>query len=200
MKIATFNINNVDKRLENLLDWLAASKPDIVCLQELKTAHAMFPERALKDAGYRAAWRGQKTWNGVAILARGAEPVVTRTELPGDPADTQSRYIEAAVNGVLVASVYAPNGNPQPGAKFTYKLAWLARLARHARALQKAGVPAVPIMGQRRAGPAGEPRRIPEAAQAGLDRRVARHPSRHADVHVLALHAEALCTGQRPAA
>jgi exodeoxyribonuclease-3 len=143
MKIATFNINNVDKRLENLLDWLAASKPDIVCLQELKTAHATFPERALKDAGYRAAWRGQKTWNGVAILARGAEPVVTRTELPGDPADTQSRYIEAAVNGVLVASVYAPNGNPQPGAKFTYKLAWLARLARHARALQKAGVPAV---------------------------------------------------------
>ena len=129
MKIATFNINNVRKRLPNLLAWLRAAKPDVVCLQELKATDARVsrPTRSRK-AGYDAVWRGQKTWNGVAILARGSEPVVTRTELPGDPADTQSRYIEAAVNGVLIASLYAPNGNPQPGPKFDYKLAWMKRL------------------------------------------------------------------------
>ena len=143
MKIATFNINNVNKRLPNLLAWLREAKPDVVCLQELKAAQRDFPERALARAGYASAWVGQKTWNGVAILARDAEPVVTRTSLPGDPADTQSRYIEAAVNGVLIASLYAPNGNPQPGPKFAYKLAWLARLARHAKSLQKSGAPVV---------------------------------------------------------
>jgi exodeoxyribonuclease-3 len=143
MKIATFNINNINRRLTNLLVWLRRSKPDVVCLQELKAAQNDFPERAIRKAGYGVTWRGQKTWNGVAILARDAEPVITRTELPGDPSDTQSRYIEAAVNGILVASIYAPNGNPQPGPKFTYKLAWLGRLARHANALRKAGVPVV---------------------------------------------------------
>ena len=143
MKIATFNVNNVNRRLANLLDWLQTSKPDVACLQELKAAQSDFPETEIRKAGYGVAWRGEKTWNGVAILARGREPVVTRTQLPGDPNDMQSRYIEAAVNGILVASVYAPNGNPQPGPKFTYKLAWLARLARHARALRKAGVPVV---------------------------------------------------------
>src|SRR5689334_5735455 len=143
MKIATFNINNVNKRLPNLLAWLREAKPDVVCLQELKAAQRDFPQAALARAGYASAWVGQKTWNGVAILARGAEPVVTRTSLPGDPADTQSRYIEAAVNGVLIASLYAPNGNPQPGPKFAYKLAWLARLARHAKSLQASGAPVV---------------------------------------------------------
>jgi exodeoxyribonuclease-3 len=112
-------------------------------LQELKAAHRDFPAAAIEKAGYGAIWRGQKTWNGVAILARDAVPVVTRLDLPGDPDDTQSRYIEAAVNGVLIACLYAPNGNPQPGPKFDYKLAWLARLSRHARALLKTGAPIV---------------------------------------------------------
>ena len=143
MKIATFNINNVNKRLPNLLAWLREAKPDVVCLQELKAAQRDFPQEALARAGYASAWVGQKTWNGVAILARDAEPVVTRTSLPGDPADTQSRYLEAAVRGVLIASLYAPNGNPQPGPKFAYKLAWLARLARHAKSLQASGAPVV---------------------------------------------------------
>ena len=143
MKIATFNINNVTKRLANLLAWLRAAKPDVVCLQELKAAESEFPQKAIEQAGYGAAWRGQKSWNGVAILARDAEPVVTRTELPGDAGDTQARYIEAAVNGVIVTSLYAPNGNPQPGPKFNYKLAWLRRLNAHARELHAAGVPVV---------------------------------------------------------
>lgn len=143
MKIATFNINNINKRLPNLLAWLRAAKPDAVCLQELKAADAAFPAAALRRAGYQAVWRGQKSWNGVAILGRGMEPVVTRTELPGDATDTQSRYIEAAVNGILIGCLYLPNGNPQPGPKFAYKLAWFARLIRHARMLHGAGVPVV---------------------------------------------------------
>src|SRR5262245_16623991 len=143
MKIATFNINNVNKRLANLLDWLSAAKPDVVCLQELKAADSEFPTAAIDKAGYGVAFRGQKSWNGVAILARGSEPVVTRTELPGDPSDTQSRYVEAAVNGVLITSLYAPNGNPQPGPKFIYKLAWMRRLEAHAAELFAADVPVV---------------------------------------------------------
>jgi len=141
MKLATFNINNINRRLPNLLGWLAEAKPDVACLQELKAADGEFPVAAIDKAGYGAAWRGQRTWNGVAILARDAEPVVTRTALPGDPGDAQSRYIEAAVNGVLVASLYLPNGNPRPGPKFDYKLAWLARLAGHAAELAAGGVP-----------------------------------------------------------
>jgi exodeoxyribonuclease-3 len=143
MKIATFNINNVNKRLANLLDWLRTFRPDVVCLQELKAADSELPKAALEKEGYGAVWRGQKSWNGVAILARDCEPVVTRTELPGDLADTQARYIEAAVNGVLVTSLYAPNGNPQPGPKFEYKLAWMERLATHAADLYGAGLPVV---------------------------------------------------------
>jgi exodeoxyribonuclease-3 len=143
VKIATFNINNVNKRLPNLLAWLESAEPDVVCLQELKAEQSAFPETALRDAGYHAAWQGQKTWNGVAILARGAEPIVTRTELPGDPNDKQSRYIEAAVNGVLIGCVYLPNGNPRPGPKFDYKLAWFKRLIAHADTLIAAGVPVV---------------------------------------------------------
>src|SRR2546423_10311023 len=122
MKIATFNTNNVNKRLASLLDWLRSAKPDVVALQELKAADAEFPIAAIEKAGYGAVWRGQKSWNGVAILARDCEPVVTRTILPGEPADTQSRYIEAAVNGVLIATLYAPNCNPQPVRTFKYQL------------------------------------------------------------------------------
>ena len=143
MKIATFNINNVNNRLANLLAWLRASAPDVACLQELKAPDSHFPKAAIEKAGYSAVWRGEQSWNGVAILARDCEPVLTRVELPGDPTDKQSRYIEAAVNGIIVASLYAPNGNPQPGPKFAYKLAWLARLAKHAAKLQAAQVPVV---------------------------------------------------------
>jgi exodeoxyribonuclease-3 len=143
MKLASFNINNVERRLPNLLAWLREAKPDVVCLQELKRADADCPDAALRAAGYRGVWHGQRTYNGVAILARDTEPVLTRRGLPGDPDDTQSRYIEAAVNGVLVASVYAPNGNPQPGPKFDYKLAWLERLAMHARSLVRLQAPIV---------------------------------------------------------
>ena len=141
MRIATFNINNVVRRLANLLAWLEDTRPDVVCLQELKCTDAAFPAAELEAAGYRAVWAGQRTWNGVAILSRGPEPIVTRYALPGDDDDDQARYIEAAVRGVLVASIYAPNGNPNPGPKFAYKLAWLARLAAHAAELMATGAP-----------------------------------------------------------
>ncbi|MHC2335079.1 exodeoxyribonuclease III [Bradyrhizobium sp. USDA 4454] len=143
MKIATFNINNVNRRLPNLLRWLKAAKPDVVSLQELKASDAEFPAAALAKAGYRAVWQGQKTWNGVAILARSADPVLIRTALPGDRDDHEARYIEAAVRGVVVTSLYLPNGNPQPGPKFEYKLAWFKRLRAHAAKLLKQEVPVV---------------------------------------------------------
>ena len=143
MKIATFNINNINRRLANLLDWLREAKPDVACLQELKATDSEFPIAAIERTGYRAVWRGQKSWSGVAILTRDGEPVVTRTALPGDAADTQSRYIEAAVNGVLIGTLYAPNGNPQPGPKFKYKLAWMERLLTHAAELYALDAPVV---------------------------------------------------------
>ena len=143
MKIATFNINNVNRRLPNLLQWLKSARPDVVCLQELKSTDANFPAAELKRVGYHAVWRGQKTWNGVAILARRTPPVLTRTVLPGDKSDTQARYIEAAVDGVLFCCLYLPNGNPQPGPKFDYKLAWFKRLNSHARKLLRSGAPIV---------------------------------------------------------
>src|SRR4030088_1145879 len=143
MKIATFNINNINRRLPNLLRWLRAAKPDIVALQELKSTDADFPVAAIGKAGYGAVWRGQKTWNGVAILARNAEPVLTRNELPGDGDDHEARYIEAAVSGVIVTSIYLPNGNPQPGPKFDYKLAWFRRLKLHAAKFLKQDIPVV---------------------------------------------------------
>lgn len=143
MKIATLNINNIRRRLPNLLAWLGDAKPDVVALQELKTVDADFPIEAIKQAGYGAVWRGESRWNGVAILAKDAEPVVTRRGLPGDPDDQQARYIEAAVEGVLVASIYLPNGNPHPGPKFDYKLAWFERLKTHAAELISAEVPVV---------------------------------------------------------
>lgn len=143
MKIATFNINGVNKRLPNLMAWLAEAAPDVVCLQELKVTDRQFPATALADAGYGAVWKGETSWNGVAILAKGAEPVLTNTVLPGDDSDKQARYIEAAVNGVLVGCLYAPNGNPHPGPKFAYKLAWTRRLLDHAQTLWDSGLPVV---------------------------------------------------------
>ncbi len=143
MRIATFNINNIRKRLDNLIDWLAEAEPDVVCLQELKTEDGAFPAEPLEQLGYQVTWKGQRTWNGVAILARNATPIVTRTGLPGDRADSQARYLEAAVNGVLVASIYLPNGNPRPGPKFDYKLAWFERLIAHAAELGASGAPVV---------------------------------------------------------
>src|SRR5918992_2041718 len=143
MKIATFNVNDINRRLPNLLEWLQAAEPDVACLQELKATDAGFPAAAIRDAGYGAVWRGQRSWNGVAILAKGAEPILIRDDLPGDPTDTQSRYIEAAVKGMLVACIYLPNGNPQPGPKFDYKLAWLERLIAHAAELYATRLPVV---------------------------------------------------------
>ncbi|KLC41445.1 exodeoxyribonuclease III [Xanthomonas perforans] len=134
-KIATFNVNGIASRLPHLLEWLQREQPDIVGLQELKSTQAAFPEQAIRDAGYGVIWQGEKSWNGVALLARGTEPVEIRRWLPWDPRDTQSRYLEAAIHGVVVACLYLPNGNPQPGPKFDYKLAWFERLIRHAKTL-----------------------------------------------------------------
>ena len=147
VKVATFNINDINKRLENLLVWLAKAEPDVVCLQELKAEQGAFPAHALRAAGYEAVWLGERSWNGVAILARDHAPVLTRSSLPGNPEDRQARYIEAAVNGILITSIYLPNGNPQPGPKFNYKLAWFERLIRHAAELMASGAPV--ILGRR---------------------------------------------------
>ena len=143
MKIATFNVNGVNGRLPRLIEWLEEERPDVACLQELKAPQDKFPIEAIEEAGYGAIWQGQSRWNGVAILARGCEPVETRRGLPGDPADEQARYIEAAVGGILVGCLYLPNGNPQPGPKFDYKLAWFERLNAHAAGLVETGVPVV---------------------------------------------------------
>jgi exodeoxyribonuclease-3 len=143
MKVATSNINNINRRLPNLLRWLRTAKPDVVSLQELKSTDDDFPIEEINKAGYGAVWRGQKTWNGVAILARNAEPVLIRTGLPGDATDHEARYIEAAVRGIVVTSLYLPNGNPQPGPKFDYKLKWFARLKRHAATFIKQEIPVV---------------------------------------------------------
>lgn len=135
LKVATFNVNGINSRLPNLLEWLATEKPDIVALQELKATDQAFPADAVQGAGYGSIWQGQKSWNGVALLGRDTVPVESRRGLPGDPADQQSRYIEAAIHGIVVAGLYLPNGNPQPGSKFEYKLQWMERLKRHARTL-----------------------------------------------------------------
>jgi len=141
LKLATFNVNGIKSRLPHLLAWLAREKPDVACLQELKALDGAFPKKAIEDAGYGAIWQGQRSWNGVAILARGAVPVEIRRGLPGNSKDDQSRYIEAAVDGVVVACLYLPNGNPQPGPKFSYKLDWFAHLHRHAAELFSSGHP-----------------------------------------------------------
>lgn len=143
MKIATYNVNGVNGRLPVLLRWLNETTPDVVCLQELKAPQEKFPEQAIRDAGYHAIWHGQKSWNGVAILARHEKPQEARRALPGDSEDSHSRYIEAMVNGILVGCLYLPNGNPAPGPKFDYKLRWLERLTAHASELIASGMPVV---------------------------------------------------------
>jgi exodeoxyribonuclease-3 len=141
MKIATYNVNGINGRLPVLLQWLNESKPDVVCLQELKAPQEKFPEKAIEDAGYHAIWHGQKSWNGVAILSRNESLQEISRALPGDPEDTHSRYIEATVNGLLIGCLYLPNGNPAPGPKFDYKLAWFERLTKHASNLLESEKP-----------------------------------------------------------
>lgn len=143
MRIATFNVNSVNARLPNLLRWLEQTTPDVACLQELKAPQEKFPESAIRDAGYGVIWHGQKSYNGVAILARNVEPVEICRALPGDPEDTHSRYIEASIHGVTVGCLYLPNGNPAPGPKFDYKLRWLQRLTDHAVELAQRAAPVV---------------------------------------------------------
>lgn len=143
MKIATYNVNGINARLPVLLRWLQESQPDVACLQELKAPQEKFPLEAIQNAGYHAIWHGQKSWNGVAILSRVGEPIEVRRVLPGDPDDAHSRYIEAAINGIVVGCLYLPNGNPAPGPKFDYKLGWFQRLQRHAKELIKMDVPVV---------------------------------------------------------
>jgi exodeoxyribonuclease-3 len=143
VRITTWNINHIEMRLPLLLAWLDATRPDVVALQEFKVTTARFPRAALEAAGYGALVVGQAPWNGVALLARDAEPVPVRRALPGDPQDRQARYLEAAVDGVIVSSLYLPNGNPFPGPKFDYKLAWFERLIAHADELWRSGHPVV---------------------------------------------------------
>lgn len=143
MKIATYNVNGINGRLPVLLRWLALAEPDVVCLQELKAPQDRFPEQALRDLGYEAVWHGQSRWNGVAILSRVGTIHETRRGLPGDPEDRQSRYIEAAVNGVLVAGLYLPNGNPRPGPRFDFKLRWFERLHDHLATLAALDAPVI---------------------------------------------------------
>ncbi|CAH0354400.1 exodeoxyribonuclease III [Sphingobium sp. CECT 9361] len=143
MKIATYNVNGVNGRLPVLLRWLTEAQPDIAVLQELKAPQEKFPESAIRELGYDVSWHGQKSWNGVAMLSRIGDIHETRRGLPGDPDPTQSRYIEGAVNGILIAGLYLPNGNPRPGPKFDYKLAWFERLIEHAADLLATGAPVV---------------------------------------------------------
>lgn len=143
LKLATYNINGIRARLPALLEWLEREQPDIACLQELKAPDEAFPAADIERLGYGAIWHGQKSWNGVAILARGAQPEERRRGLPGDAADAQSRYLEAGVHGLVVGALYLPNGNPWPGPKFDYKLAWFARLQAHAKALLASGAPVI---------------------------------------------------------
>ena len=143
MKVATFNVNGVNGRLPVLLRWLEEAKPDVVCLQELKAPQEKFPEAALEAIGYGAIWQGQKSWNGIAVLARGEKPTETRRGLPGEPEDTHSRYLEAAAKGILIGCMYLPNGNPAPGPKFDYKLRWFKRLIAHAAELLSSGLPVI---------------------------------------------------------
>jgi exodeoxyribonuclease-3 len=145
LRIASYNINGINTRLAVLLRWLDEFKPDIACLQELKALTENFPAAEIEAAGYSAVWHGQKSWNGVAILSRVGEPVETRRALPNDPDLGQSRYIEAAVCGLLIGCLYLPNGNPWPGPKFDYKLAWMDRLQDHAQQLLDSGAPALLI-------------------------------------------------------
>ena len=201
MKIATFNVNGVKGRLPRLLEWLEETRPDIACLQEIKTGDATFPAAAIEAAGYHAVWHGQPSHHGVAVLARGERPVEVRRGLPGDDSDGQARYLEADVHGLRVASVYLPNGNPQPGPKFDYKLAWFERLIQHAQALLERGGPVL-LAGDFNVVPTNadiynawlwrfdavlQPptRGVPAPAGTGLGRRHAPAAARRAHLHLL---------------
>ena len=143
MKVATFNVNGIGARLPHLLHWLEREAPDVACLQELKAPDERFPSYRLEQVGYGSIWHGQSSWNGVAILARGEKPKELRRGLPGDPSDKHSRYLEAEIAGLTIACLYLPNGNPQPGPKFDYKLAWFERLNQHAKTLFRKARPVV---------------------------------------------------------
>jgi len=201
VRIATYNVNGINARLSVLLDWFRETAPDIVCLQELKAPEERFPIDAIRGAGCGAIWHGQKSWNGVAILARGTEPIEVRRALPQDPEDTHSRYIEALVDNTVVGCLYLPNGNPAPGPKFDYKLRWFERLSAHATELLARNGPVVlagdfnviptdlDVYAPERwfddALPTGGTRGIPEPHGAGADRRPAGLASRRTDIHVL---------------
>ena len=208
MRIATYNVNGVNGRLPVLLRWLDETGPDVVCLQELKAPDERFPVAAIEAAGYEAIWYGQKSWNGVAILSRVGPPVETRGGLPGDADDVHSRYIEAAVNGVIVAGLYLPNVNPRPGPKFDYNLRWFERLIDHAAELVATGVPVViagvqcdahdarrleaRALARRRAVRARGPRRLRPTARSRVDRCATRDASRRDHLHLLGLFPERL--------
>lgn len=145
MKIATYNVNGINGRLPVLLKWLSKAKPDIVCLQELKAPQEKFPIEEINAAGYQAIWKGQKSWNGVAILSKGHEITEVQNSLPGNKDDVQSRYIEAIINKMVICCLYLPNGNPYPGEKFEYKLEWIKRLKKRANELIKMELPAILI-------------------------------------------------------
>ncbi len=219
MKIATFNVNGITSRLPRLLEWLEEAEPDIACLQELKTSDDTFPRLEIEAAGYSAVWHGQKGFNGVAVLARGGGGLTERRRgLPGDPDDTHSRYLEASAHGVIVASIYLPNGNPQPGPKFDYKLAWFARLIEHAASLVGSAEPVLLIGDYNVVATDGkgdiynpaswkkdallqprEPRRLPAPARPGLDRRDPCAARRRADLHLLGLLPRPLRARRGPA-
>jgi exodeoxyribonuclease-3 len=143
MKIVTYNVNGIKARLPRVVEYLTEEQPDIVCLQELKSSDDTFPLAEIEAAGYGALWHGQKAWNGVAVLAKGATPVERHRGLAGEAEDEQSRYLECEIDGLVVASLYLPNGNPRPGPKFDYKLRWMERLAARARDLLAEEVPAI---------------------------------------------------------
>jgi exodeoxyribonuclease-3 len=215
MRIATYNVNGINGRLVNLLGWLDETAPEIVCLQELKAPDEKFPAAALRGAGYGAAWHGQKSWNGVAILARDAKPEETRRGLPGDPDDTHSRYIEAAIGGLIVGCLYLPNGNPAPGPKFDYKLRWFERFTDYAQSLLDSGAPVV-LAGDFNVMPTELDVYAPERwvddalfrpevrdayrrlVGAGLDRRAAGAAPARADLHLLEIFPECVCPRRRP--
>jgi len=212
MKWATFNVNRIKTRLPNLLHWLEKQSPDMVCLQELKALDTAFPEAELNRAGYGACWKGQHSWNGVAILVKDGVPVEIRRELPGDSTDGQSRYLEAAVNGTVDACLYLPNSNPQPGPKFDCKLAWFERLHQHALSLYRSGQPVVlagdfnviatdadvynPKSWLRDADATRKPRRLFPAAVARLAGLPSTWASRQNSLHLLGLFSPALATKQ----
>jgi exodeoxyribonuclease III len=215
MKVATFNINGINQRLNVLISWLLEKSPDIVCLQELKAADNRFPVKAVRDAGYGAIWQGQTSWNGVAILAKGADPNETRRGLPGGESDPQCRYIEAAVNGILIGCLYLPNGNPQPGPKFAYKLAWFERLNAYAASLLASKHPVAlcgdynvmptdfdiydTVMEEKRPVAARKPRCLRETFEPRVDGRLTDLVPRGADLHFLGLLSQPLAEELRVA-